>query len=205
MEGARPDHRSAATLRVFPHSHQACAAGDVLRQPAAVLRYASRVRLIKRAQKFAPFSGMARDVLAPLQLWRRFVHDPHTAHPTDIRGTSVVIAPGDLCYRATTPSSRYKTAANCDATSDGGTSNGRSPGAEMFGAWSHVGSAASPCIKHFLVMKADFHWFWSVNTNRSRRRASRYVRGPVFCEVYMLQLEQLRCWTTDGRVPHRCG
>src|SRR5215216_1271889 len=68
----------------------------------------------------------------------------------------------------------------------------------MFGAWSYVGSAASPCIKHFLVMKADFHWFWSVNTNRPRRRASRYVRGPVFCEVYMLQLEQLRCWTTDG-------
>ena len=41
---------------------------DVLRQDAAVLRYASSVIRTKRAQKFASFSGMARDVLAHLQL-----------------------------------------------------------------------------------------------------------------------------------------
>jgi Transposase DDE domain len=42
---------------------------DVLRQKAVVLKYMSRVRLTKRAQKSAPFSGMAGDVLAPLHVW----------------------------------------------------------------------------------------------------------------------------------------
>jgi hypothetical protein len=60
--------RSAATPHAFLHSHQACAASDILRQNAVVLKYTSRVRLRKRAQKSAPFSGIARDVLAPLQL-----------------------------------------------------------------------------------------------------------------------------------------
>jgi hypothetical protein len=41
---------------------------DVLRQDAAVLRYASRVIRTMRAQKSAPFSSMARDVLT--YLWR---------------------------------------------------------------------------------------------------------------------------------------
>jgi Tn3 transposase DDE domain len=68
MEGAGPDHRLAATPHVFFHSHSACAAGDVLRQDATVLRYAPRPIRTKRAQQSAPFSGRTLDVLAPLQL-----------------------------------------------------------------------------------------------------------------------------------------
>jgi hypothetical protein len=41
---------------------------DVRRQDAAVLRSASSVIRTTRAQKFASFSGMARDVLAHLQI-----------------------------------------------------------------------------------------------------------------------------------------
>jgi hypothetical protein len=41
---------------------------DVLRQDAAVLRYAPRGIRTMRAQQSAPFSRMAHDVLAPLQL-----------------------------------------------------------------------------------------------------------------------------------------
>jgi hypothetical protein len=41
---------------------------DVLRQDAAVRRYASSVIRTKREQKFASFPGMAPDVLAPLQV-----------------------------------------------------------------------------------------------------------------------------------------
>jgi hypothetical protein len=43
------------------------AGGDVLRQDAAVLRYASRVIRIMRAQKPTRFPGMAPDALARLQ------------------------------------------------------------------------------------------------------------------------------------------
>ena len=41
---------------------------EVLRQEALVLRYTPHVILTKRAQKLTPFSGMAPDVLAPLQV-----------------------------------------------------------------------------------------------------------------------------------------
>jgi hypothetical protein len=41
---------------------------DVLRQDAAVLRYAPRVIRTKRAQQSAPFSGRTLDVRAPLHL-----------------------------------------------------------------------------------------------------------------------------------------
>jgi hypothetical protein len=41
---------------------------DVLRQDAAVLRYAPRVIRTKRAQKSPPFSGRTLDVLAPLHV-----------------------------------------------------------------------------------------------------------------------------------------
>jgi hypothetical protein len=68
IEAAGHDHRSAATPPAFLHSHPACAAGDVLRQKAAVLRDAPRVIRIARAQKPTPFPGIARDVLAHLQL-----------------------------------------------------------------------------------------------------------------------------------------
>jgi|SRR5262245_5658012 len=77
MEGVRPDHRSATTPHVFLHSHSACAAGDVLRQDATVLRYAPRPIRTKRAQQSAPFSGRTLDVLAPL----------HVECPSDLRGT----------------------------------------------------------------------------------------------------------------------
>jgi hypothetical protein len=43
---------------------------DVLRQDAAVRRYAPRDIRTKRAQKVPRFPGIARDVLAPLQIGR---------------------------------------------------------------------------------------------------------------------------------------
>jgi hypothetical protein len=61
---------------------------DVLRQDAAVLRYAPRVIRTKRVQKSPPFSGRTLDVLAPLQLsdvsrqtvqkYGMMVDDPHS-------------------------------------------------------------------------------------------------------------------------------
>jgi len=68
MEGAGPDYRSAATPHVCLHAHEACATGDVLRQHAVVLKYASRVIRTKRAQQLALFSGRASDVRARLHL-----------------------------------------------------------------------------------------------------------------------------------------
>src|SRR5215475_6409583 len=75
IQGAGPDHRSAATPRVFLHAHSACAAGDVLRQHAAVLTHAPRVRLTHRAQKLALFSDRTLDVLAPFHLPARCQRD----------------------------------------------------------------------------------------------------------------------------------
>jgi hypothetical protein len=78
IEAAGHDHRSAATPPAFLHSHPACAAGDVLRQKAAVLRYAPRVIRIARAQKPTPFPGIARDVLAHLRLPPAFRQSPQS-------------------------------------------------------------------------------------------------------------------------------
>jgi hypothetical protein len=58
---------------------------DVLRQEAAVLRYASSVIRTKRAQKSAPFSGMAYDVLAPLQVEPPTWISSHRSHPRSPR------------------------------------------------------------------------------------------------------------------------
>jgi hypothetical protein len=79
--GAGPDHRSVATPHVFLHAHEACAAGGVLRQEATVRKYAPRVRLTQRAQKFALFSGKTLDVLAPLHLSAHFIHGRDPALP----------------------------------------------------------------------------------------------------------------------------
>jgi hypothetical protein len=38
-------------------------------------------------------TGVLQDPVTPLGLWRRFVHDPHTAHPTDIMGTGLFTKP----------------------------------------------------------------------------------------------------------------
>jgi hypothetical protein len=38
-------------------------------------------------------TGVLQDPVTPLRLWPRVVHDPHTAHPTDIMGTGVFTNP----------------------------------------------------------------------------------------------------------------
>jgi hypothetical protein len=72
MSPFHPDGDLAGTPGSFSPSvrRRRCsqAGGDVLRQEAAVLRYASRVIRIMRAQKFAPFPGRAPDVLARLHI-----------------------------------------------------------------------------------------------------------------------------------------
>jgi hypothetical protein len=62
----RPSTQKATWRVRLGHSPEACAKCDVLRQEAAVLRYASRRIRTMRAQQAPRFPGIARDVLAPL-------------------------------------------------------------------------------------------------------------------------------------------
>jgi hypothetical protein len=38
-------------------------------------------------------TGVLQDPVIPLRLWPRVVHDPHTAHSTDVMGTEVFTKP----------------------------------------------------------------------------------------------------------------
>jgi hypothetical protein len=38
-------------------------------------------------------TGVLQDPVTPLRLWQRFVHDPHTPHPTDVMGIEVFTKP----------------------------------------------------------------------------------------------------------------